>query len=137
MPESKAECADDIDGPVPLRVAVLMLWIEAVLAAGLAAFIALEVFTAQQINAVAAVLLAVSVGGLAILLLCLGFSLTRRRAWSRAVAIVTQLMGLPVAFFMVAGGSGFTLIIAGVMLGIVCLGCAALLLAPSSRFALQ
>ncbi|MGI8647026.1 MAG: hypothetical protein DLM55_08090 [Acidimicrobiales bacterium] len=136
MPESEGERVDDIDGPVPLRVAVLLLWIEAVLTAGLAAFIALEVFTAQQINVAVAVLLAVSVGGLAILLLCLGFSLARRRAWSRAVAIVTQLMGLPVAFFMIAGGGG-TLVIAGVMLGITCLGCAALLLAPSSRLALQ
>ncbi len=121
------------DGPLPLRLAVLGLWIEAVFAGALAILALLEVLQGNTANPGIAVLLSLTTAGLAAALYWLGALLTRRRSWPRGAAIVIQLMALPVAFFMVTGESGVAVTIAGTVLGVYCLICAGLLLAPSSR----
>ncbi len=125
--------AEPPDGPFPLRLAVLGLWVEAVFAAGLAMFVLVKVLTADSANPGVAVLLSLAAGGLAIVLYRLGVLLTLRRSWPRGAAIVLQLMALPVAFFMVTGEGGTVVTVAGVTVGVYCLTCAVLLLAPSSR----
>jgi hypothetical protein len=126
------------DGPVSLRLAVLGLWIEAVALAGFAVFQGVEVFVATPENPGISAILAVVTAVLAVSMYRLGFLLTRRRSWPRAVAIVLQLMALPVAFFMLTGADNGPLVqIAGVVMGVYCLGCAGSLLTPASRLALR
>ncbi len=121
------------DGPLPLRLAVLALWIETVLVAALAVFQLVEVFTASPADPGVALGLSLATGGLAIVLYRLGALLTQRRSWPRGAAIVLQLMALPVAFFMVTGEGGIVVAVAGLILGAYCLTCAVLLLVPNSR----
>lgn len=127
---------DASDGPLTLRLAVLGLWIEAVFAAGLTIFQLVEVFVASPSDPVMAVLLAGFTGALAVLLYRLGTLLTNRRVWPRGVAIVAQLLAVPVAYFMITGEGDLPVKVGGVALGVYCLVCAGLLLAPSSRLAL-
>ncbi|MGH3430446.1 MAG: hypothetical protein ACRDQZ_23240 [Mycobacteriales bacterium] len=135
MSETDAAAAD---GPVSLRLAVLGLWIEAVALAGFAVFQGVEVFLAAPKNPGISAILAVVTAVLAVSMYRLGFLLTKRRAWPRAAAIVLQLMALPVAFFMLTGAGNWILVqIAGLVIGVYCLGCAGSLLAPASRLALR
>jgi len=124
------------DGPVSLRAAVLVLWIEA---AGLGLLTAWEVFklvTDVPADPGVAAILALVIGGAALVLVQLGRQLVRRRAWARGPAIVLQLMAVPVCFFMITGEGGVVTKLAGGLIAVVALFGAGLLLAPASRQAL-
>jgi hypothetical protein len=124
------------DGPVTLRAAVLVLWIEA---AALGALTFVEVFKLvtghPEKPGLAAVLVAM-IGAAALLLAQLGRALVRRRLWARSPAIVLQLLAVPVAFYMITGESTILTRIGGVVIAVVTLLGAGLLLAPASRNAL-
>lgn len=127
---------DDGDGPVTLRAAVLVLWIEA---AALGVLTVVEVFkliTGDPEDPALALLLAVILAAVTFALVQLSRYLVRRRLWARSPAIVLQLMALPVSFFMVTGDNGTLTRIGGVLIAIVALIGAGLLLAPASRLAL-
>lgn len=126
----------DDDGPVSLRAAVLVLWIEA---AALGVLTGVEVFKLvtddPEKPGLAAVLVAM-IGLAAVLLALFGRALVRRRSWARSPAIVFQLMALPVSFFMIAGEGAVPTRIGGVLIAVIALLGAVLLFAPASRAAL-
>jgi hypothetical protein len=121
------------DGPLSLRLGVLVLWIESVLVGGLAAVELWNLVTGDPERPGYAAVLVAMIAGAALLLALLGRWLARRRRWARGPAIVLQLLALPVAYFMITGAGGPFTKAAGVFIAIVAIGCAALLLAPSSR----
>jgi hypothetical protein len=129
--------APDDDGPLSLRLAVLVLWIEALLVAVLAIVDAMKLVTGHPEKPGWGAVLAAMVLAVALLLAQLGRWLVRRRRWARGPAIVLQLMALPVAWFMATGeGTGLTKV-GGVVVAAFAVTGAALLLAPSSRLGLM
>lgn len=123
------------DGPLPLRLAVLVLWGEAVALGVLAAVELVKVVTNQPANPGFAVVLGLMIGGTAFLAAKAGVGLTHRRGWARSAAIMLQLLAAPVAWFMITGEGGPVTRAGGILIAIVAIGCAALLLAPSSSIA--
>ncbi len=116
--------------PATLRWAIWLLLAEAVVFAGLVAF---EVYDtragtslAHEARGVAGPL------GYAVVLAVLAWQLRARRAWARGVAIVLQLLLLPLGYALLTTGAPLI----GVPLFVVGLVGAGLLLARSSREAL-
>jgi hypothetical protein len=133
--EGAAIAARD-EGPVPLRLAVLVLWVEAVVLVllGLLAGAALvrEGSAAPVLDAVI-VALPFAVG---FLLYQVGRWLTERRSAARGLGMMLQLLVLPIAFFLAATGEWLRIAV-GVVIALVALGCLGLLVVPSSRVALE
>jgi lysylphosphatidylglycerol synthetase-like protein (DUF2156 family) len=129
--------APEDDGPLSLRLAVLLLWIESALVAVLAAADAFKLATGHPQRPGLAAVLAGMVAAAALLLALLGRWLVRRRRWARGPAIVLQLMALPVAWFMVTGEGGVATRAGGVLIALLALTGAGLLLAPASRLELM
>ena len=122
-------------GPIPLRVAVLALWIEAALMALLtgAALARLVVGDADRMDV--GIWL---VAGLALVTAALWIAarlIVHRRQPGQGLAVSLQLTALPVAFFMASGDSGAWIAVGGVAIGVAALAVIALLLAPPSRAA--
>jgi hypothetical protein len=128
--------SDQDEGPVTLRAAVLVLWIEAAALAVLTAFVVYKLVTDVPERPDLAVWLAAMIGLAAVGAYLFGRALVRRRAWARSPAIVLQLMALPVSFFMITGEGALGTRIGGVLIALVALLGAGLLLAPASRQAL-
>jgi peptidoglycan/LPS O-acetylase OafA/YrhL len=128
--------AETDDGPVTLRVAILLLWAESALVAALAAVEFGKLVTGHPQKPGLAAVLAAMIAGTAVLLALLGRWLARRRRWARGPAIVLQLLALPVAYFMITGAGGLATRAGGVLIAAVALVGAGLLLAPSSRLGL-
>ena len=125
--------ASDDDGPLSLRLAVLLLWVEAALVGVLAVLDALKLVTGHPEKPGLAAVLVAMVAAVALLLALLGRWLARRRRWARGPAIVLQLMALPVAYFMVTGEGSVATRVGGVLVAALALAGAGLLLAPDSR----
>jgi hypothetical protein len=124
------------DGPLTLRWAVLVLWVEAAALGLLTIFEVYELATGEPTKRGLATVLAAMIAVAAVLAAQFGRLLVRRRAWARGPAIVLQLMALPVSFFMVTGEGGPMVKLAGAGIAAVALVGAGLLLAPASRLAL-
>lgn len=124
------------DGPVTLRLAVLLLWVEAGALGVLGLFELYQLLRGRRAELGLAVVLTVTPLLTSGLLAQLGRWLVRRRAAARAPAVVLQLSALPVAALMTFGEAEPVTRAAGVVIGLVTLGCAGLLLAGTSRAAL-
>jgi hypothetical protein len=116
--------------PRTLRVAIVLLYVEAVGVAAVAGLFAYGGFASRGTVSVSE---AVSTVGftlaIAALLAFLSGRLARRKSWARGPAIVLELLFLPIGYAMASSGAawfGIPAIGAG-------LACAVLLLAPSSR----
>lgn len=128
--------SDQDDGPVTLRAAVLVLWVEAAALAVLTAFEAYKLVTDVPEKPGLAIWLAAMIGLAAVGAYLFGRALVHRRAWARTPAIFLQLMALPVSLFMIIGEGALLTRIGGVLIAVVALLGAGLLFAPASREAL-
>lgn len=136
VPAAAGAAGTGDEGPVPLRVAVLLVWVEAAALAVLAAVAAVRLATgnASDLTIGALVTAAPLVGAWA--LWQAGLLLTRRRPVGRGIATVAQIFGLLFAWSMLTGEGGAVLRVAGVLLAGTAVCVVALLTVPSSRGAL-
>ena len=118
--------------PTTLRIAVLLLFVEALGVAAVAVLFAYAGLTQKAASTGAAVSVVVFPAGLAVLLALLGWQLVRLRSWARGPAIVLELLLAPLGYYMVIGGAAW-LGIPAIVAGLACTG---LLVAPASRQAL-
>jgi hypothetical protein len=118
--------------PVTLRLAVVLLAVEALGVAAAAGFLLYEDLTATAIYRSGAwaitALAAVAAVGVALL----ARALLRRRSWARNPAVFVELMLLPIGYYMVKGGLAWQ----GVLVLALGLAGAGLLLTPATRDAL-
>jgi hypothetical protein len=121
------------DGPTTLRLAVLVLWIEAVALAVLTVVQLFLLLTREPESRGWGIAMVASLAAAALLAGLFGRWLVYRRRWARSPAIVLQGMALPIAVSMVTGPGDLALKAAGVVVGAVALLGAGLLLAPSAR----
>ena len=127
---------DDGDGPVTLRAAVLVLWIESAALGVLSVVEVAKLLTGDPEKPGFALLLTAMIAAVALALGLFGRALVNRQLWARSPAIVLQLMALPVSYFMITGaGDGYVGILGGFIALVALIG-AGLLLAPASRAAL-
>lgn len=124
------------DGPVSLRLAVLLLWLESAALGLLTAFEVFKLVTDSPEMPELAAVLAAMIAAAGLLLLLLSRALVRRKAWARVPALFLQLLALPVSFFMIAGEGNVLTRIGGVLIAMAALLGIALLVAPTSREAL-
>lgn len=118
--------------PAPLRAAVLLLAAEAAVVAVVAAFLLYEDVTATATNLPGALFLTAFAAGAAAALAAIARALHRCRGGARGLAVVLQLMLLPIGYYMIQGGLAW--LGAPIMaLGVLATG---LLVAPSSTRAL-
>jgi drug/metabolite transporter (DMT)-like permease len=109
-----------------------MLAGEAVVVAGGTGLLVYEGFTAEVTSLVDALALAGFTALIAAVLAWLAFALSRRKPRARAPAIVLQLFGVVVAYFLVTAGLGwFSLPVAAAALSVI-----TLLLTPATSAAL-
>jgi hypothetical protein len=118
--------------PTTLRIAVLLLFVEALGLAAVAALFAYAGLTQKAASAGAAVSVVVFPAALAVLLVLFGWQLVRLRSWARGPAIVLELLLVPLGYYMVTGGAAW-LGVPAIVAGLACTG---LLVAPASRQAL-
>jgi len=118
--------------PTTLRIAVVLLFVEAAGVGTVAALFAYDGLTQKAASTGAAVSVVVFPAALAALLAVLGWQLVRLRSWARGPAIVLELLLLPLGYYMVTGGAAW-LGIPAMLAGLACTG---LLVAPASRQAL-
>ena len=126
--------ADAVDGPLPgtLRAAVLLIAAEAVAMGALACFLMYEDLTGTATNLVGALFVTACAIAVAATLGAIARALHHRRGGGRGLAIVLQLMLLPVGYYMIKGGLAW-LGVPAIALGV---GVAGLLIAPASTRAL-
>jgi hypothetical protein len=118
--------------PTTLRIAVVLLFVEAAGLAAVAALFAYDGLTQRAVSAGSAVTVVAFPAALGALLGVLGWQLTRRRSWARGPAIVLELLLLPLGYYMVVGGAAWL----GIPAMVAGLACTGLLVAPASREAL-
>jgi hypothetical protein len=118
--------------PVTLRVAVVLLLVEAVALAAVGVVDLYEVLFGDPARPDLALLAAVMVLAAAALLGVLARNLLRRKSWPRGPAFALQLLTLPVGYYMVTGGLAWV----GVPLLIVVIATLAMLVAPATTKAL-
>lgn len=118
--------------PAPLRWAVRLLVAEAVVGASVTGLLVYEGVTAEVASLADALAFAGFTALIAAALAGLAFALSRRQPRARAPAIVLQLFGVVVAYFLVTAGLGwFSLPVAAAALSVI-----TLLLAPATSAAL-
>jgi hypothetical protein len=118
--------------PITLRVAIWVLFVEAVGVGVVAVMFAYAGATQRVVSVGSAVTVVLYPAGIAVLLGLFGWLLSRRRAWARGPAIVLELLFVPIGYYLVTGGVAWL----GIPVIVLGLGCAGLLLAPASRAAL-
>ncbi|MFB9322883.1 hypothetical protein [Cryptosporangium minutisporangium] len=125
------------DGPLTLRVGVLVLWIQAVLVALLAVaeIVGLIRDGTDQLEWAAWIIAGPLVAAGA--LFVAGRLLVHRRLAGRGLAVALQLCAIPVVFFMVTGDSDTWVKVLGGLIGASVVACVALIVAPASRQALN
>jgi hypothetical protein len=131
----QAENAQDA-GPLPLRLAVLLLWAEAAAMLGLAVAEAVRTLVGGSDDLTLAVWV---VGGpilAAIVLWQAGRLLVNRRLSGQGLGIGVQLTATPVVFAMITGDGEPWVHVLGAVIAVVAVAVGALLVAPSSRAAL-
>lgn len=115
--------------PAPVRAAGLIVAIQGLAAlAGAAVLVVRGIAGADQrvVNGLATAALFVVVGGA---VLAAGRALTTGRRWGRGLAVITQLLLLPVAWYLVRGSQQPA---AGVPAGVAALAVLALLFTPTA-----
>lgn len=127
---------DEGDGPLTLRVGVLVLWIQAALVAGLAIveLIQLVLHGTDQLEWAAWIIAGPLAAAVA--LFYAGRLLVNRRLAGRGLAVAVQLCAVPVVFFMVTGHNDAWVRVAGLLIGASVVAAVALIVAPASRRAL-
>ncbi len=118
--------------PAPLRWAVRLILVESVVVAGVALLLIYEGLTAETADPMDALAVVVFVAMMAAALGGLAFALARRKPRARAPALVLQLLGVVVAYFLITAGlPGWSVPVAVVALTVI-----TLLLTPSTSAAL-
>ena len=132
-----APAEEGADGPLALRVGVLVLWIQAALVAVLAV---VEVVGLVRHGTERAEWAAWIIAGPLVAAVALWFAgrlLTQRRLAGRGLAVALQLCAVPVVFFMVTGNNNDAWVRAvGALIGVSVVAAIALIVAPTSRRAL-
>ncbi len=118
--------------PSSLRLAVVLLFVEAVGVGLVAAIFAYDGFTQRAASTGGAVSVVAVPALLAVVLGLLAVQLTRCRAWARGPAVALELLLAPLGYYMVVGGAPW-LGIPAIAAGLVC---TLLLLTPATRAAL-
>ena len=118
--------------PPSLRWAIGLLAGEAVVIAGLAGLAGYSDLTGAADDPGTGWGITGFAAGFAALVAFLAWALTRRHGWARAPALVTELMLLPIGYYMITGGQPWF----GVPVLLLGLVGAGLLIAPASREAL-
>ncbi len=118
--------------PLTLRLAIVLLFVQAAAVGAAALFFAYEGATQKAVSAGTAVSVVLWPAGIAVLLALLAWLLVRRRALARSPAIVLELLLVPIGWYMTAGGAPWM----GVPAIVLGLAGAGTLLAPSCRSAL-
>jgi hypothetical protein len=119
--------------PVTLRIAILLMFVEAAALAVVAVLVGYVVVT-EPADTAGAVLTAAALPAVyAALLALLGWQLGRRRRWARGPAVVLELL-LALLGYSATGSGGWWLGVAAMVAGLTCTG---LLVAPASRDALN
>lgn len=119
--------------PTPLRLAVALLFLEALGIGAVAVLFAYYGLTQKAASVGGAVSVVVFPAALAALLGLLGVMLARTRAWARGPSIALELLLVPIGYYMIVGGTAWL----GVPTIVVALACTGLLLAPATRTALD
>ena len=124
------------DGPLTLRIGVLVLWIQAALVAllGVVEVVRLVRDGTDQLEWAAWIIAGPLVAAVA--LWFAGRLLVNRRLAGRGLAVAVQLAAVPVVFFMVTGDNDAWVRAAGVLIGVSLIAVVALVVAPASRRAL-
>jgi hypothetical protein len=130
-----AEPAAD-DGPLTLRLAVLVLWIQSACVAILAVteVVGLIRNGTDRFEWAAWVIAGPIVAAVA--LWGAGRLLVHRRVAGRGLAVAVELCAVPAVFFMITGDNDLWVRALGVVVGASVIGCVALVTAPPSRRAL-
>jgi hypothetical protein len=118
--------------PTPLRLAIALLFVEALGIGAVAVLFAYYGLTEKASSAGSAVSVVVFPAAVAALLGLLGVTLARTRAWARGPSIALELLLVPIGYYMIVGGTPWL----GVPTIVVALACTGLLLAPATRAAL-
>ena len=119
--------------PTPLRLAVALLFVEALGIGAAAVLFAYYGLTEKAASTGSAISVVVFPAGLAVLLGVLGVALARTRAWARGPSVALELLLVPIGYYMIVGGTPWL----GVPTILVALACTGLLLAPTTRAALD
>nr|WP_245240765.1 hypothetical protein [Streptomyces spiramenti] len=122
------------DRPARISLAAALSGLQGVAIAGWGAIMLLLTFTGEPDGLVQSLTGSVTVILLAVLPLAAGHGLWRLRRWSRGPAVLTQMLALPAAWYMVQTGGGW--LVAAVPLAVtavVILGC---LMSPAAAEAL-
>ncbi|WP_035857448.1 hypothetical protein [Cryptosporangium arvum] len=124
------------DGPLTLRVGVLVLWIQAALVALLAIVELVQLVRngTDQFEWAAWIIAGPLVAAVA--LFFAGWLLINRRLAGRGLAVTIQLCAVPVAFFMITGDNDTWVRIVGALIALSVVAAVALVVAPASRRAL-
>ena len=115
--------------PTSLRLAVVLLSVEALGVGLLAAIFAYDGLTQRAASTGSAVSVVAFPAILAVVLGLLAVQLSRSRAWARGPAVALELLLVPLGYSMVVGGAPW-LGVPAIVAGLVCTG---LLLTPSAR----
>ena len=118
--------------PTPLRLAVALLFVEALGIGAVAVLFAYYGITHKAASTGSAVSVVVFPAGVAVLLGLFGVTLARTRAWARGPSIALELLLVPIGYYMIVGGSPWL----GIPTIVAALACTGLLLAPATRAAL-
>jgi hypothetical protein len=131
---SAVEASDD--GPLTLRLAVLLLWIQAACAGllAIAEVVALVRHGTDRFDWAAWIIAGPLVA--AVGLWGAGRLLVERRVAGRGLGVTLQLCAVPVVFFMVTGDNDLWVRVVGVVIGVSVVVCLGLITAPPSRRAL-
>jgi hypothetical protein len=119
--------------PVTLRIAIVLMFVEAVAVGVVAVLVGYVVATEPATSAGAAVTTVALPVVYAVLLALLAWQLLRRRRWARGPAVVLQLL-LALLGYSTSGSGSWWLGVAAIVAGLTCTG---LLVAPASRDALN
>lgn len=118
--------------PVTLRTAIVLIAAESVAVTAVAGFLVFEDLTATATNLTGALFVTAFAVAAAATLAALARALHRRRGGARGLAVVLQLMLMPIGYYMIKGGLGW---LGGPLMALGLLVCA-LLVAPASTGAL-
>lgn len=125
------------EGPLPLRVAVLILFAEAAGLGVLATVEFVKIGTSNPDNPGYAAIIGLMIAFSAAVTGKCALALMNRAAWARSMALMVQLCVLPVSWFMTSGEGGPATKSAGALIGLVSVACAALLLTKATTVALR
>lgn len=124
------------DGPLTLRLGVLVLWIQAALISALAVaeLAGLVVNGTDRLEWAAWIIAGPLVAAVA--LYFAGRLLVHRRLTGRGLAVAIQLCAVPVVFFMITGDNDAWVRVVGALIGLTVVAAVTLVVAPASRRAL-